>query len=171
MGGQFHQNDRRNNDQYGDRRNDQFGDRRNDHYRNDHRPDQFNDRRNDQFFDRRTDPYDRRNDRDNQHHNRHYDNRNSYNEETFGPSARTYQETHSDQATRRDLMPGHVHTLGILRHSRSRHDRDNAETFGEEGELGNDALLINPTGDPLLDAKMMEEQEELAKRYLVWFVK
>eukprot|EP00090_Calanus_glacialis_P045213 TRINITY_DN8250_c0_g1_i1.p1 TRINITY_DN8250_c0_g1~~TRINITY_DN8250_c0_g1_i1.p1 ORF type:complete len:769 (-),score=302.62 TRINITY_DN8250_c0_g1_i1:299-2260(-) len=164
MGGQFHQNDRRNNDQYGDRRNDQFGDRRNDHYRNDHRPDQFNDRRNDQFFDRRTDPYDRRNDRDNQHHNRHYDNRNSYNEETFGPSARTYQETHSDQATRRDLMPGHVHTLGILRHSRSRHDRDNAETFGEEGELGNDALLINPTGDPLLDAKMMEEQEELAKR-------
>merc|ERR1719318_600935 len=66
--------------------------------------------------------------------------------------------------TRRDLMPGHVHTLGILRHSRSRHDRDNAETFGKEGELGNDALLINPTGDPLLDAKMMEEQEDLAKR-------
>ena len=98
------------------------------------------------------------------HHNRHYDNRNSYNEETFGPSARTYQETHSDQATRRDLMPGHVHTLGILRHSRSRHDKDNAETFGEEGELGNEGLLINPTGDPMLDAKMMEEQEELAKR-------
>jgi len=59
-------------------------------------------------------------------------------------------------------MPGHVHTLGILRHSRSRHDRDNAETFGEEGD--SDALLINPTGDPVLDAKMMEEQEELAKR-------
>jgi len=165
MGGQFHQqgHDRRN-DQFGDRRNDQFGDRRNDHYRNDRRPDQFNDRRNDQFFDRRNDPYDRRNDRDNLHHNRHYDNRNSYNEETFGPSARTYQETHSDQATRRDLMPGHVHTLGILRHSRSRHDRDNAETFGEEGELGNEGLLMNPTGDPMLDAKMMEEQEELAKR-------
>jgi len=70
--------------------------------------------------------------------------------------------THQDQATRRDLMPGHVHTLGILRHSRSRHDRDNAETFGEEGD--SDALLINPTGDPVLDAKMMEEQEELAKR-------
>jgi len=68
------------------------------------------------------------------------------------------------RATRRDLMPGHVHTLGILRHSRSRHDRDNAETFGEEGELGSDGLLMNPTGDPLLDAKMMEEQEELAKR-------
>merc|ERR1719483_72473 len=77
---------------------------------------------------------------------------------------RIMQETHSDQATRRDLMPGHVHTLGILRHSRSRHDKDNAETFGEEGELGNEGLLINPTGDPMLDAKMMEEQEELAKR-------
>jgi len=156
--GQFHQQH-----QAHDRRSDQFGDnRRNDHFRNDRRPDQFNDRRNDQFFDRRNDHYDRRNDRDNLHHNRHYDNRNSYNEETFGPSARTYQETHSDQATRRDLMPGHVHTLGILRHSRSRHDRDNAETFGEEGD--SDALLINPTGDPVLDAKMMEEQEELAKR-------
>jgi len=144
------------------RRSEQFVDRRNDHFRNDRRPDQFNERRNDQFFDRRNDHYDRRNDRDNLHHNRHYDNRNSYNEETFGPSARTYQETHQDQATRRDLMPGHVHTLGILRHSRSRHDRDNAETFGEEGD--SDALLINPTGDPVLDAKMMEEQEELAKR-------
>ena len=156
--GQYHHHQGHDN-----RRSDQFGERRNDHFRNDRRPDQFNERRNDQFFDRRNDHYDRRNDRDNLHHNRHYDNRNSYNEETFGPSARTYQETHQDQATRRDLMPGHVHTLGILRHSRSRHDRDNAETFGEEGD--SDALLINPTGDPVLDAKMMEEQEELAKRY------
>jgi len=155
-------------DQQGDRRADQFGggDRqRNDQF-NDHRGDQFNERRNDQFFDRRNDHFDnRRHDRDNQHHNRHYDNRNSFNEETFGPSARGFQhEMDQDRATRRDLMPGHVHTLGILRHSRSRHDRDNAETFGEEGELGNDGLLMNPTGDPLLDAKMMEEQEELAKR-------
>eukprot|EP00092_Neocalanus_flemingeri_P076161 GFUD01094428.1.p1 GENE.GFUD01094428.1~~GFUD01094428.1.p1 ORF type:complete len:645 (-),score=197.91 GFUD01094428.1:247-1908(-) len=161
-------------DRGNDRRNDQFGDRRNDQYRNDlfndRRSDQFNDRRNDQFFDRRNEQFDgRRNDRydrDNQHHNRHHDNRNSYNEETFGPSARGYQGQGQGQgqATRRDLMPGHVHTLGILRHSRSRHDRDNAETFGEEGELGEDGMMINPTGDPLLDAKMIEEQEELAKR-------
>jgi len=174
---QFHHGNDRRNDQFSDRRNDQFGDRRNDHYRNDQfndrRNDQFNDRRNDQFFDRRNDHYDnRRNDRY-EHHNRHYDNRNSYNEETFGPGAgvgghqhHRYQDRDhgQGQATRRDLVPGHVHTLGILRHSRSRHDRDNAETFGEEGELGGDALLINPTGDPLLDAKMLEEQEELAKR-------
>merc|ERR1719186_1443816 len=174
---QFHHGNDRHNDQFSDRRNDQFGDRRNDHYRNDQfndrRNDQFNDRRNDQFFDRRNDHYDnRRNDRY-EHHNRHYDNRNSYNEETFGPGAgvgghqhHRYQDRDHGQgkATRRDLVPGHVHTLGILRHSRSRHDRDNAETFGEEGELGGDALLINPTGDPLLDAKMLEEQEELAKR-------
>merc|ERR1719516_88535 len=122
------------------------------------RPDQFNERRNDQFFDRRNDHYDRRNDRDNLHHNRHFDNRNSYNEETFGPSARTYQETHQDQATRRDLMPGHVHTLGILRHSRSRHDRHNHETFGEE------EIASHSTGDPLLDARMLEEEEEMARR-------
>merc|ERR1719516_711477 len=124
------------------------------------RPDQFNERRNDQFFDRRNDHYDRRNDRDNLHHNRHFDNRNSYNEETFGPSARTYQETHQDQATRRDLMPGHVHTLGILRHSRSRHDREGRDDGGLEDclEDGTTVLLANPTGDPILDAKMAEEQ-------------
>jgi len=147
----------------GDRRSEQFVDGRGDHFRNnERRSDHFNESRNDQFYDRRNEQYDRRNDRNNHLRNRHYDNRNSYNEETFGPSARQYQDNH-DQATRRDLMPGHVHTLGILRHSRSRHDRDNAETFGE-GEIGGDSMLINPTGDPLLDAKMLEEQEEMAKR-------
>jgi len=146
-----------------DRRNDHYHEKRNDHFRgDDRRHDQYNERRNDHFYDRRNnDHYDKR-DKDN-HYNRHYDNRNSYNEETFGPSARQYRDNH-DQATRRDLMPGHVHTLGILRHSRSRHDRNNAETFGEEGELDNDSMLINPTGDPLLDAKMLEEQEEMARR-------
>jgi len=164
---QFHQANDRRNDQFMERRNDQFSERRPDQFRNDQfnerrNEQQFNDRRNDQFFDRRNDHYDnRRYDRDNLHSNRHYDNRNSYNEETFGASS---VGAYQDQATRRDLMPGHVHTLGILRHSRSRNDKDNAETFGEEGELGGDAPLINPTGDPLLDAKMMEEQEELAKR-------
>ena len=61
--------------------------------------------------------------------------------------------------TRRDLMPGHVHTLGILRHSRSRHDRHNHETFGEE-----EIAASHSTGDPLLDARMLEEEEEMAKR-------
>ena len=58
-------------------------------------------------------------------------------------------------------MPGHVHTLGILRHSRSRHDRHNHETFGdEENSDPGTALVVNPTGDPVLDARMVEEEEE-----------
>ena len=43
------------------------------------------------------------------------DNRNSYNEETFGPLFRTYHKT-GDQAIKRDPISGYVHTLGILRH-------------------------------------------------------
>ena len=64
--------------------------------------------------------------------------------------------------TRRDLMPGHVHTLGILRHSRSRHDRHNLDTFGEDQETA--TMAANPTGDPLLDARMVEEEEEMARK-------
>ena len=64
--------------------------------------------------------------------------------------------------TRRDLMPGHVHTLGILRHSRSRHDRHNLDTFGEDQETA--AMAAVATGDPLLDARMVEEEEEMARR-------
>ena len=33
--------------------------------------------------------------------------------------ARFQENRYFEQATRRDLMPGHVHTLGILKHSRS----------------------------------------------------
>ena len=59
-------------------------------------------------------------------------------------------------------MPGHVHTLGILKHSRSRHDRNNRELEDNDCLLGdNEELSFNPTGDPLLDAKMLAEQEEL----------
>ena len=62
-------------------------------------------------------------------------------------------------------MPGHVHTLGILRHSRSRHDRHNHETFGDEENSDPGAgLAVNPTGDPVLDARMVEEEEEMDKR-------
>jgi len=63
-------------------------------------------------------------------------------------------------------MPGHVHTLGILRHSRSRHERERSEEGGLEDclEDGTSVLLDNPTGDPLLDAKMAEEQAEMAKK-------
>ena len=33
--------------------------------------------------------------------------------------------------------------------------------------LGSDAPLLNPTGDPLLDARLEKEQAELASRYVV----
>ena len=73
-------------------------------------------------------------------------------------------ETGDQSVTQRDLMPCHVHTLGILRHSHSRHDRHNHETFGDEENSDPGAgLAVNPTGDPVLDARMVEE-EEMAKR-------
>ena len=55
-------------------------------------------------------------------------------------------------------MPGHVHTLGILKHSRSRHDRNNRGGIEDDDCLlgDNEELSYNPTGDPLLDAKMMQ---------------
>ena len=62
-------------------------------------------------------------------------------------------------------MPGHVHTLGILKHSRSRHDRNNRELEDNDCLLGdNEELSFNPTGDPLLDAKMLAEHEELSRK-------
>jgi len=102
---------------------------------------------------------------------RGYNDPNRMNEETFGSTAvreqrEQYNKEAGDQSvTRRDLMPGHVHTLGILRHSRSRHDRHNHETFGDDDSSDPHAgLAVNPTGDPVLDARMVEEEEEMARR-------
>merc|ERR1719422_147970 len=93
---------------------------------------------------------------------------NRRNEETFGTAAvreAEFKEYGDQSVTRRDLMPGHVHTLGILRHSRSRHDRHNHETFGDDDNTDpHEGLAVNPTGDPVLDARMVEEEEEMARR-------
>merc|ERR550532_2894861 len=73
------------------------------------------------FSDSRHQGYDRRReeqDRQGGGGRRPYHDPNRMNEETFGST-----EVGDQSVTRRDLMPGHVHTLGILRHSRSRHDR------------------------------------------------
>ena len=43
------------------------------------------------------------------------------------------------------------------------HDRHNIDTFGEDQETVAMAAA-NPTGDPLLDARMVEEEEEEALR-------
>ncbi len=70
-----------------------------------------------------------------------------------------------DSATRRDLMPGHVHVLGILRHSRSRREGEHQREHDPDDDcLGSHAPLMNPTGDPLLDARLEREQAELASR-------
>ncbi len=72
-----------------------------------------------------------------------------------------------DSATRRDLMPGHVHVLGILRHSRSRREGEHQREHDPDDDcLGSHAPLMNPTGDPLLDARLEREQAELASRYV-----
>lgn len=67
-------------------------------------------------------------------------------------------------------MPGHVHTLGILKHSRSRHDRNNRGGIEDDDCLlgDNEELSYNPTGDPLLDAKMMQEREELGRKRRIY---
>ena len=121
----------------------------------------FNENR-DQYYDRRGDGGQGR---------RGYNDPNRMNEETFGSTAvreqrEQYNKEVGDQSvTRRDLMPGHVHTLGILRHSRSRHDRHNHETFGDDDNTDpHEGLAVNPTGDPVLDARMVEEEEEMARR-------
>jgi len=178
----YYNNDRRNDYQQYERRHDQYNEnRRNDGGYNDNKMnerdyfdrrvnDQFNDQRrnNDQYNDQRrnNDQYNDPRRGDSQQGRRGdqggpFENANRNNRHTFGD--------YFDQATRRDLMPGHVHTLGILRHSRSRHERaDRDELLLGEGEdclLGEEGgLLVNPTGDPLLDAKMLEEQAELAKK-------
>ena len=64
-------------------------------------------------------------------------------------------------------MPGHVHVLGILRHSRSRRQEGERHHDPDDDCLGSDAPLLNPTGDPLLDARLEKEQAELASRYVV----
>ena len=65
-------------------------------------------------------------------------------------------------ATRPDLMPGHVHVLGILKHSRSRQeDRQEDTDFDLEGDS---VLSVNPTGDPLLDLELAREAELAAVR-------
>ena len=55
-------------------------------------------------------------------------------------------------------MPGHVHTLGILKNSRSRNDRNQRGGIEDDDCLlgDNEELSYNPTGDPLLDAKMLQ---------------
>jgi len=126
-------------------------------------------RRNDNYFNenKRDNYYDNRDQEGHQRHRRQYNDPNRRNEETFGAAAvkeireAEFKEYGDQSVTRRDLMPGHVHTLGILRHTRSRHDRHNSETFGvgEESQMAQ-----NPTGDPLLDARMAEEEEEMARR-------
>ena len=61
-----------------------------------------------------------------------------------------------DSATRKDLMPGHVHTLGILRHSRLRHSDGHPGEAGHHVDPEDDCLgssdtapLLNPTGKSL----------------------
>jgi len=67
-------------------------------------------------------------------------------------------------------MPGHVHTLGILKHSRSRHDRNQRGGIEDDDCLlgDNEELSYNPTGDPLLDAKMLQEREELGRKRRIY---
>jgi len=65
-------------------------------------------------------------------------------------------------ATRPDLMPGHVHVLGILKHSRSRQEDHGGE--GTDFDLEDQTLAINPTGDPLLDLELAREAELAAVR-------
>merc|ERR1712241_1201730 len=52
------------------------------------------------------------------------------------------------------------------KHSRSRHDRNNRGGIEDDDCLlgDNEELSYNPTGDPLLDAKMMQEREELSRK-------
>ena len=47
---------------------------------------------------------------------------------------------------------------------RSRHDKHNPETFGADGAVGEEGLVVNPTGDPVLDQRMLQEQEVMAQR-------
>merc|ERR1719347_2083514 len=133
-------------------------------HNNHHQHNQYNDRRGgDQFHDRRNDRgYDQQ-----RHNNRYHDQDRQaprgYDQNRF--NQRFHENRYFEQATRRDLMPGHVHTLGILKHSRSRHDRNQRGGIEDDDCLlgDNEELSYNPTGDPLLDAKMLQEREELGR--------
>merc|ERR1719209_315423 len=137
-------------------------------YNNDH---QFNDRRGDQFYDRRNDRggggYEQQ-----RHNNRYHDQDRQqprgYDQNRF--DQRFQENRYFEQATRRDLMPGHVHTLGILKHSRSRHDRNQRGGIEDDDCLlgDNEELSYNPTGDPRLDAKMLQEREELGRKRRIY---
>ena len=112
-------------------------------------------------------PYDNRDtrysedDRYNQHQNQRFEREDEVWEEDSWRWNEVRNRTR-DSATRRDLMPGQVHVQGILRHSRSRHEPDMRDP--DDDCLGDDAPLFEPTGDPLLDAKLSQEQAELASR-------
>merc|ERR1719300_914839 len=137
-------------------------------YNNEH---QFNDRRGDQFYDGRNDRggggYEQQ-----RHNNRYHDQDRQqprgYDQNRF--DQRFQENRYFEQATRRDLMPGHVHTLGILKHSRSRHDRSQRGGIEDDDCLlgDNEELSYNPTGDPLLDAKMLQEREELGRKRRIY---
>merc|ERR1719370_2403114 len=136
-------------------------------YNNDH---QFNDRRGDQFYDRRND---RGGGYEQQRHNNRYHDQDrqqprGYDQNRF--DQRFQENRYFEQATRRDLMPGHVHTLGILKHSRSRHDRNQRGGIEDDDCLlgDNEELSYNPTGDPVLDAKMLQEREELGRKRRIY---
>ena len=58
-------------------------------------------------------------------------------------------------------MPGHVHVLGILRHSRSRQEADTRQDTDYDLEADSGPLL-NPTGAPLLDRLQAAREAELA---------
>jgi len=159
----FGHHDVRRNDQqqrsgYDQHQQQQLNDRRNDHH-------QFYERRNERGYDQR--PGGGAGGRGfHPQHEQNFSARGGFDQNKF--DHRFQDNRYFEQATRRDLMPGHVHTLGILRHSRSRHDREQEGRGGIEDDdclLGdNEDLSFNPTGDPLLDAKMMAEQEEMARK-------
>merc|ERR1719193_2023918 len=135
-------------------------------YNNEH---QFNDRRGDEFYDRRNE----RGGYEQQRHNNRYHDQDrqqprGYDQTRF--DQRFQENRYFEQATRRDLMPGHVHTLGILKHSRSRHDRNQRGGIEDDDCLlgDNEELSYNPTGDPLLDAKMLQEREELGRKRRIY---
>jgi len=117
-----------------------------------------------------------RSDQDRQHFRQHQDNlRQSNHDDENNWRWNEVRNRNRDSATRKDLMPGHVHTLGILRHSRLRHSDGHPGEAGHHVDPEDDCLgssdtapLLNPTGDPALDARLAAEQEELTNRAR-WF--
>jgi len=171
-----------------DRRQEHHDPRRNEHYggfdqrREGGYDQQFHDRRNDHGDRRGGDQYyDRRGGYDQRQQGRHQHDQapRGYDQGRF--DQRFQENRYFEQAARRDLMPGHVHTLGILRHSRSRGEREvRGEGRGDRGDRGGgiededlqlggeEGLSFNPTGDPVLDAKMLAEHEEMARKRRIY---